>query len=107
MLFSSQLFILLFLPAALICYYAASASKAWRLRVLFLASLVFYGYWDVRFVPMLLGSIAANWLLAAWFKRQRLAVSIMLGIGANLALLGVFKYADFFADAAYFVLGTE
>lgn len=105
MLFSSQLFILLFLPVALVCYYAAGATRWWRLRVLLIASLAFYGYWDVRFVPMLLGSIGANWLLAGWFKRRGLAVSIVFGVGANLALLGVFKYADFFATVALSALG--
>ncbi len=105
MLFSSQLFILLFLPVTLCCYYCVGRSKVWRLRVLLIASLLFYGYWDLRFVPLLLGSLGANWLLAAWFKQRGLGVSIALGIGVNLALLGVVKYADFFASAALAVVG--
>ena len=32
-----------------------------------LASLGFYGWWDVRFVPLLVGLTVANWLIAHWF----------------------------------------
>ena len=59
MLFQSQGFILLFLPAAVTAYYCAAGSAAARQWMLIAASLVFYGWWDVRFTPLLVGQIAA------------------------------------------------
>lgn len=105
MLFSSQAFIVVFLPAVLAAYYLAASSPAWRLRVLVLASLLFYGYWDARFVPLLAGSIAGNWLLARAFAASSLGVLVPAGVALNLLLLGVFKYADFFAASVLATVG--
>ena len=57
MLFNSRAFLLVFLPLALLIYALASRSERWRLPVLLLISVAFYGYWDVRFVPLIVGSI--------------------------------------------------
>ena len=57
MLFNSHLFLLGFLPVALVLY--AIEDRSERGRVL-LMSLVLYGWWDARFVPFLLGSIELN-----------------------------------------------
>ena len=62
MLFNSHLFLLGFLPVALVLYAVAGRSEPSRLLLLQLVvSFVFYGGWDVRFVPFLLGSIGLNW----------------------------------------------
>ena len=47
MLFQSQVFILAFLPAVLVAYYALAGREVWREYALIAASLVFYGWWDV------------------------------------------------------------
>ena len=67
MLFNSQVFIVGFLPIVLALYYAVAAHRVARQTVVVLASLVFYGWWDVRFVPLLAGLTVANWLIAQWF----------------------------------------
>jgi alginate O-acetyltransferase complex protein AlgI len=67
MLFNSQVFILGFLPVVLGLYYALAAHRVARQSVLVLASLGFYGWWDARFVPLLMGLSVANWLIAGWF----------------------------------------
>lgn len=96
MLFSSQVFVLLFLPAVLAVFYRAADAHR-RLLLLTLASLVFYGWWDPRFVPLLAGSIAGNWWLARGHVAGRWRWATAAGVALNLALLGVFKYADFLA----------
>jgi D-alanyl-lipoteichoic acid acyltransferase DltB (MBOAT superfamily) len=75
---------------------------AWRVFIL-VASYVFYGYWDWRFVFLLGGSTVANQLLALGIDRARSegakrAVAA-LAVVVNLAVLGFFKYYGFFADS--------
>ena len=53
-----------------------------------LASLAFYGWWDIRFVPLLVGLTLANWLIAQWFGRHRSAAIPIAGVVLNLAVLG-------------------
>lgn len=96
MLFSSQVFVLLFLPAVLAVFYLTADAHR-RLLLLTLASFVFYGWWDPRFVPLLVGSIAGNWWLARRYGAGRWRWALVAGVAFNLALLGWFKYADFFA----------
>jgi D-alanyl-lipoteichoic acid acyltransferase DltB (MBOAT superfamily) len=56
MLFNSYVFMFAFLPVAWLVY-AAALRVSWRLAspVLAAASLFFYGWWDIRFLPLLLG----------------------------------------------------
>jgi alginate O-acetyltransferase complex protein AlgI len=96
MLFNSQVFIVCFLPAVLGLYYAVGRNRTARQVVVVLASLGFYAWWDVRFLPLLVGLTVANWLIARWFGAWRRPWIPVLGVVLNLAALGVFKYADFF-----------
>ena len=100
MLFNSFVFLLGFLPLALAVHAAAAryAPQA-RLPALLALSVVFYGYWDWRFIPLLVLSVLINWLVAQVFVRKREAGAgnenalIGLAIALNLAVLGVFMYA--------------
>ncbi|UVF18662.1 MBOAT family protein [Microvirga terrae] len=106
MLFNSFIFLFAFLPAALLAHGAVERFRpAWRLPVLLGLSLFFYGYWDWRFVPLLIGSIVVNWLVARAFVRSGLSILIPLAITANLLVLAVFKYFNFFMDLATLVPG--
>jgi D-alanyl-lipoteichoic acid acyltransferase DltB (MBOAT superfamily) len=96
MLFSSDVFILAFLPVTLGLYYALAARRGARIGLLIAASLVYYGYWDVRFVPLLVGLALVNWGLAWLGVRRQQRFWLDLGIIVNLAALGFFKYANFF-----------
>src|SRR5262249_21705839 len=95
MLFQSQVFVLVFLPLAVLTYYLRAHSRSYRESALIAASLTFYGWWDVRFVPLLLGQIGATWLLASLHERTKSRWPLIAGIAINLASLGTFKYADF------------
>jgi len=105
MLFQSQAYVLVFLPIAVACYYAAAGSERLRHGVLIAASLFFYGWWDARFIPLLIGQITASWLFALWHERARTNVPLVLGVAVNLAALGTFKYLDFLLASAEAVTG--
>jgi alginate O-acetyltransferase complex protein AlgI len=91
MLFQSQLYVLLFLPAVASLYYVVAGSTRARQWCLIGASLVFYGWWDVRFLALPLAQIIASWLLALSGRRTPLVAGIIL----NLFSLAIFKYLDF------------
>ncbi|MEJ0078911.1 MAG: MBOAT family O-acyltransferase [Alphaproteobacteria bacterium] len=98
MLFNSYAFLLVFLPAALITYALADPFPRARMPVLIALSLVFYGYWDVRFVPLLVLSILINWFAAKYYVATKQGGIVTAAIVANLAALGFFKYMNFFAE---------
>ena len=105
MLFASQSFLVVFLPLVLGLYYAVSGSRAARQGVVIAASLVFYGLWDWRFVPFLLGMVGFNQMVAmAWGCRRR-REWLWLGIAGNLLVLGGFKYADWLAGCLVSLTG--
>lgn len=102
MLFNSAEFLLIFLPivVALFAVLRRVAPAPVLVVLLLLASLVFYGVWDWRFLPLLLLSIAGNWLIAGRIATAPPAQRrgwLFAGIGLNLAALGWFKYALFVA----------
>ena len=98
MLFNSYAFLLVFLPCALVVYRLADPYPRARMPVLIALSFVFYGYWDVRFLPLLVLSILINWLAARSYVATRRGAIITATIALNLALLGFFKYMNFFAE---------
>src|ERR1041385_4524771 len=100
MLFQTQGFILIFLPLAVASYYAVAGSERARHAVLIAASLVFYGWWDARFIPLLVGQITATWLLAYAHKLTGRNAFLHVGIVLNLASLATFKYLDFLIGSA-------
>lgn len=106
MLFNSPGFVFLFLPASLAIFLFLRRRGLLRASVFALAalSLVFYSWWNPRFLPILLGSILLNFYLAraigaARRSAPRLARPLLAsGVGFNLVVLGYFKYANFLDD---------
>ena len=98
MLFNSYAFLLVFLPCALAVYRLADPYPRARMPVLIALSFVFYGYWDVRFLPLLVLSILINWLAARAYIATKRGVIISVTIALNLALLRFLKYRKFFAE---------
>ena len=101
MLFNSYQFIAVFLPITLLGYHLFAKVEQLRLGWLLLASIFFYGYWDIRFLPLLLGSIVFNWLLSRTLSPGNRHWLIIVGVGFNLLLIGIFKYLDFFAGGLH------
>ena len=105
MLFHSQGFILIFLPLALAAYYAAARRPLAREWVLLASSLVFYGWWDMRFLPLLLAQSTVTWGAAALYRRTDRIGWLWIGVGVNLASLIFFKYTVFLAGTITALLG--
>ncbi|HWP15736.1 MAG TPA: MBOAT family protein, partial [Xanthobacteraceae bacterium] len=95
MLFQSQIYVLAFLPVTVALYYLAAGSASARQWVLIAASLFFYGWWDPRFLILVVSQITATWLLARTYERTGVRAWLVAGVVLNLASLGTFKYLDF------------
>ena len=109
MVFSTIIFLFRFLPITLGLYYLAPA----RLKntVLFVCSLVFYCWGEVRFFPVMLALILINYLCGLGMERfgQRAAVRrvfLLLALVGSLGMLFYFKYANFVLESANTLLGT-
>lgn len=92
MLFNSSIFLFLFLPIVLGFFYF-STSRTLKLWVLLIGSLVFYGYWNVAFVPFLCASVLINYSVG--FHIAKGGRLLWLGIAFNLLGLLYFKYSEF------------
>jgi len=72
-------------------------------RLLLVASYIFYGAWDWRFLGLLAFTTAVDWFvalrIAAATDRTRASRWLSLSVTTNLAVLGFFKYYDFFATS--------
>ena len=107
MLFNSYPFIFVYFPVVLACFFwIARQSQMLGALWLGVASLVFYGYWNPRFVLLLLASVAFNYVagyligLHRAHSTRRSMVILTFAVGANLALLAYFKYTNFFLQVA-------
>ena len=112
MLFNSYAFLFAFLPVTLLGYFALGRlGKTWGAAWLGACSLFFYGWWDYRYLTLLLASIVVNFHAGGFIARHAGAEAgrrmLTLAIAANLALLGYYKYADFFIGSANGLLGTQ
>jgi D-alanyl-lipoteichoic acid acyltransferase DltB (MBOAT superfamily) len=96
MLFQSQEFVLVLLPITLALYYAFADRPIARQLTLVLASLVFYGWWDARFVPLLLGHCVVAWAGPKLAKRTGRRAFIDIAIALQFISLALFKYTAFF-----------
>jgi len=100
-LFNSHLFLFAFLPLAYSGFYllrkapAQGAQLSWLLG----ASLVFYAWWNPRYIPLIVGSIVVNYCLGHLIGRSRNRLVLGTGIFLNIGCLLWFKYALFLATA--------
>jgi len=100
MIFSSYEFIFLFLPISLFIYFYLNKKKLIILATAFLgfASLFFYSWWNIIYLPLILTSVIINYLTGLLITKSKLPKKtlLILGIIFNISLLGYFKYSDFF-----------
>lgn len=102
MLFSSNVFLFAFLPTVLAVYYLVP--RVLRNPVLFLVSLVFYGWGEPVYLLLMLAVILLNYGFGLWIwalrrKGKGAKAVLAAGVAANLLLLGYFKYASFLMSA--------
>jgi alginate O-acetyltransferase complex protein AlgI len=105
MLFHSQGFILVFLPLLLAAFYATARRPLAREWVLLLGSLVFYSWWDPRFLPVLLAQSTATWGAVALYRHTQRKGWLWAGVAANFASLVFFKYTVFLAGTIAAMFG--
>ena len=112
MVFSSLLFLFRFLPLALLFYYAAPGKL--RNFVLFAASIFFYAWGEPVYVILILVSTIVDYTtgrLTGYYlergKRKQARMAVAGSVVVNLALLGFFKYADFFLRTISGVFSLE
>lgn len=115
MLFNSYIFVFAFLPFTLIGYFRLNRRKSNKAALTFLTimSLIFYGYFNVSYLLIICTSICANYLISrlmygkgkhsTYIKKTAFA----LGVTFNIALIGYFKYYDFFLENCNRVFGTS
>lgn len=101
MVFSSLVFLFLYLPLVLLLYYCSP--RRFRNALLLLANLLFYGWGEPVFLSVMLFSILSSYgfglLIQRYRQRERLAKTfVIVSIVTSLALLGFFKYSAFLAD---------
>ena len=107
MLFNSYEFIFAFLPITFFIYFYLNhkrltiASKGF----LVFSSLLFYSWWNIIYLPLILGSMLFNFIIGSSLNENnniKIKVSkksiLIFGIISNILLLGYFKYSDFFIE---------
>lgn len=111
MLFNSHFFIFLFFPLSVIGYFTLQRFKKPQLAkyFLFLISLWFYAANDIRSLPVLILSILVNFYIGKQILKTETHKKLLcvIGILLNLAVLGVFKYLNFFMENISFVFGQS
>jgi alginate O-acetyltransferase complex protein AlgI len=109
MVFSDPIFLAGFLPASLLLFYvvrtwAGGTVAAWTLLGL---SMVFYAYWSVPFLALLLSQIVVNYVAGYRIQTAPHRALLPLAVIFNLALLGYFKYRNFFLENVGDLIGVQ
>jgi len=106
-LFSSNVFLYYYIPITLVLYFICP--RKWRNVVLFLVSLVFYGWGEPVYVFLMAATILLNYVCGFRIhnlreKGQSAKGVLIGGVAANLVILGFFKYAGFLLENLQAVL---
>lgn len=110
MVFSSTVFLFLFLPLLLGLYFIIKPT--YKNILLLIASLIFYAWGEPKYVAIMLLSIILNYLFALLIdsnreKKSKIRLILAVSIVANLFILGYFKYAGLLVDSINKLLGTS
>ncbi len=106
MLFSSPIFLFLFLPLVLVLHFLIR--KDWRNGFLLCVSLLYYAWGEKGFVLIMLGSIGFNYLFGVVLERYspgdpgKRKVTLILAVMFNVGLLCYFKYLNFLVNTIIF-----
>lgn len=99
MLFNSYSFLFVFLPLSFIFFALLynNFKRQFTLLYLFIASVVFYGYWNLQYLPLLLGSILFNYCISQLIDTKS-KYFYYPGLAGNILLLIYFKYSHFIIE---------
>lgn len=104
MVFSSNIFLFLFLPLTFFGYFLLGGKK-YKNAILLLASLIFYAWGEAQYLVLLLISITANYFFGCGIEKSKRI--IFVAITFNLLLLGYYKYANFLVENLNLLLPFE
>ena len=110
MVFSSPVFLFLFIPATLVLY-AVASMRGIRARntVLLFCSVCFYAYGGVSYLGLLLLSVLVNWAAGLWLSRledgRGRRALFLACLAYNIGILVIFKYLNLFGDTAAWIAG--
>ena len=116
MLFNSYEFIFAFLPITFFVYFYLNSKRMTILAKGFLvfASLFFYSWWNIVYLPLILSSIFFNYLMGITLSKNKEGNKgfskksiLIFAITSNLALLGYFKYTNFFLENFNGIFGSN
>lgn len=109
MVFSSTIFLWVFLPLVLVIYFITD--KKYKNYILLISSIIFYSWGEPRYIVWILLSILVNYifgLLIEYIKNNSFRkITLVLSIVVNLCFLGYFKYFNFIVDTINSILGRE
>ena len=107
MLFNSYEFLFVFFPVVFLVYHFG-LKRTWKIPFLLIASYFFYGYWNYKFLPLLLFSTFVDYFIGIKIestdnkkKEKRL---LLISLFMNLGVLGFFKYSNFIIDNLNLIL---
>lgn len=110
MVFSSLLFLGLFLPLTLAFYYVRK-NNTWRNIILLVASLIFYAWGEPILVLNMLFSAFVGWIggwgVNKWRGNWKSRASLIVALVIDIGLLGVFKYTGFFINNINSIFGSS
>lgn len=102
MVFANLIFLYLFLPGVVLCYYLGK-NRVYRNCVLVLFSLLFYAWGEPVWVFVLMFSVGVDYLCGRLIEKNRgtvmATVGLLCSLCVNLSLLGLFKYAGFLTES--------
>ncbi len=103
MIFYSLPFLVLFL-ASTVFFHLAKTQKQQH-GVILLTNILFYGFWDVRFLALLLGMIGICYASGLGYQKNKHMVWIAIPVTTGIAMLCILKYYNFFLESFCRMLG--
>lgn len=110
MVFSSTIFLCVYLPLVLLGYYICP--KKGRNLFLLIASLVFYAWGEPKYVFLMIFSILVNYIFGRLMdknrgRQKRMKLLLVLSVVIDIGLLSVFKYTDFIITNVNAIFGSS
>ncbi len=110
MVFSSPLFVFLFLPSVILACLFFRNRLSIQNGILLFASLLFYAWGEAAYVFLIICSVIFNYLAGLLIHASRPAFArsvLTVSVAGNLLLLGTYKYANYFYDSISLLLDAE
>ena len=110
MVFSSVVFLYIFLPIMLLIYFIVP--KKVKNLVMIIASFIFFAWGEIRYIPiMLVLAIMDFWcgnkINQNWEDKKKKRIYLWIDVGVNLLILFFFKYADFIISSINGITGLN